>query len=152
MTRLTLLVSVLALLSAVTGLTALAQDGKPAPCSTEEHRQFDFWVGDWDVTLANGSPAGRNTITSVHGGCALHESWQSAKGGFAGSSYNAYDKGRKAWQQTWVDTGGLVLRLEGGWDGRRMVLEGDTADEEGKSARNRIAWEPLDDGRVRQTW
>ena len=26
-----------------------AQEAKPAPCSAPEHRQFDFWLGDWEV-------------------------------------------------------------------------------------------------------
>jgi hypothetical protein len=145
-------------MGAAAGSLALADEQAPAParapapCASEEHRQFDFWVGEWAVVQANGKPAGRNTITAVHGGCALHESWKSAKGNFAGTSYNAYDAGREVWHQTWVDTSGLVLRLDGGWDGKRMVLEGDTIDKEGKTTRNQIAWEPLGDGRVRQTW
>ena len=26
-----------------------AVGGPPAPCADAEHRQFDFWVGQWDV-------------------------------------------------------------------------------------------------------
>jgi hypothetical protein len=32
------------------------------PCAGAEHHQFDFWIGDWDVTTPDGKPAGRNRI------------------------------------------------------------------------------------------
>jgi hypothetical protein len=57
----------------------------PAPCTSEKHRQFDFWVGEWDVT-ENGQPAGHNKIVLVHGNCALNENWTSARSGFSGAS------------------------------------------------------------------
>ena len=34
----------------------------PPPCATPAHGEFDFWLGDWDVTLADGKPAGTNHI------------------------------------------------------------------------------------------
>jgi hypothetical protein len=42
-----------------------------------------------------------------------------------------------------VDSDGLLLVLEGRWDGKRMVLEG---------AKQRITWTPNDNGSVRQLW
>src|SRR3982751_4856124 len=50
-------------------------------------RQFDFWLGDWDVRDATGKLVGRNRITRVQGGCALEEQW-SGNGGVTGSSLN----------------------------------------------------------------
>ena len=41
---------------------ANAQDAKPAPCSAPEHRQFDFWLGDWEVKGPAGKVAGRNMV------------------------------------------------------------------------------------------
>ena len=37
----------------------------PPPCSGPEHRQFDFWVGEWDVTQPDGTPAGTNRIEII---------------------------------------------------------------------------------------
>ena len=59
-------------------------------------RQFDFWLGDWDVRDATGKLVGRNRITRVQGGCALEEQW-SGNGGVTGSSLNAYDAERNRW-------------------------------------------------------
>ena len=52
----------------------------PKACAAPEHRQFDFWIGEWEVTTPNGAPAGRNRIESILDGCALRESWTGAKG------------------------------------------------------------------------
>ena len=130
-----------------------AAAAKPPPCSAPEHRQFDFWLGDWDVREPSGKSAGRNRIVAIHGGCALQESWTGV-GGTTGSSLNAYDAERKAWHQTWVDSGGGVLKLDGGLVDGRMVLSGEsrTSDDPPKASRQRIAWTPLPDGRVRQLW
>jgi len=40
----------------------------PSPCSSPEHRLFDFWLGDWRVTKPDGSVAGTNHITREYGG------------------------------------------------------------------------------------
>ena len=49
-------------------------------CAAGEYRQFDFWVGRWEVT-ANDRVAGHNEITVEEGGCVVHEHWAGARGG-----------------------------------------------------------------------
>jgi hypothetical protein len=141
--------SLLALLCAA---PAAAQSAATPPeCTGPEYRQFDFWVGEWDVTLPNGKRAGHNRIEPILGGCALRESWTGA-GGLAGTSYNVYDRSRKVWHQTWVDGKGNLLQLEGAFASGRMILEGETVDSAGARARQRITWEPTAPGQVRQLW
>src|SRR5262245_49467121 len=82
------------------------------PCTSLEHRQFDFWTGEWDVTAANGKTAGTNRITPILGGCALREDWRGS-GGLSGTSLNMWDPASKHWRQTWVDDRGNVLLLTG---------------------------------------
>src|SRR5690348_7204446 len=48
-----------------------AAPAQPVPCSTSEYRQFDFWLGDWDVTNPAGKPAGHNHVIKEYGGCVL---------------------------------------------------------------------------------
>ncbi len=136
-------------------LHAADEAGPPpkAPCAASEHRQFDFWLGDWEVRDPAGKVVGHNVLTSLHKGCVMLENWTGA-GGFTGSSLNIYDADRKKWHQTWTDSGGGLLTLEGGWADGRMVLIGDTvsADIPGEITVNRITWTPLPDGRVRQHW
>ena len=122
----------------------------PRPCSSAEYRQFDFWLGEWDVA-EKGKPAGVNRITAILGGCAVREEWKGASG-LTGTSLNMWDSGKRRWTQTWVDDKGNVLLLSGGRQGPKMVLEGDTTDGKGGTVKNRISWSPLEAGRVRQIW
>ena len=71
------------------------------PCATPAHRQFDFWLGDWDVTTPDGKAAGHNRITLILGGCALREEWTGMSGN-NGTSLNMFDAGARTWRQTWV--------------------------------------------------
>ena len=122
----------------------------PKPCAAPEYRQFDFWLGEWDVT-EKGKAAGANRITRILDGCALREEWAGASGTH-GTSLNVWDAAAKRWRQTWVDDKGNVLLLEGTFQGGRMVLQGDAPAENGGLARHRITWSPLAGGRVRQLW
>lgn len=122
------------------------------PCSAPEYRQFDFWIGNWEVTAA-GQTAGTNSIHPVHGGCALQENWQgSGAGGISGSSFNIYDQGSGRWHQTWVDANGTLLLLDGGLVDGSMVLSGSRPATNGSTALHRISWTPNEDGSVRQLW
>jgi hypothetical protein len=131
--------------------TLLTRAADAGPCAAPEHRQFDFWLGDWQVQRSNGGLAGINRITSEYGGCVVHERYATGRG-YAGESLNVYDATRKAWHQTWVDTNGMLLTLEGGWNGQAMVMEGETLQARGARSRQRITWTPNPDGSVRQLW
>jgi hypothetical protein len=132
----------------------LVTQAGPAPgaaCGSAEHHQFDFWIGDCDVGLPDGSRAGANRIKRILQGCVLRESWAGVQGSH-GTSYNIYDAARRRWHQTWVDDRGRLLVLEGSFAGGRMTLEGETTDSAGRVQRQRIAWEPTAPDRVRQLW
>lgn len=94
-----------------------------SPCSGEEYRQFDFWIGDWEVLDEAGTPQGTNRIEQILGGCALQENWVGAEGS-TGHSFNTFDKNSGRWHQTWVDGNGLLLLLDGGLEEGSMVLSG----------------------------
>lgn len=124
----------------------------PPPCSEPEYRQFDFWVGDWEVRTPNDKVAGTNRIDKILGGCVLQENWVGARG-MTGHSFNIYDPGDRKWHQTWVDSQGTLLLLSGELTDGKMVLSGATAANGAtKAALHRITWTPLPDGTVRQLW
>jgi hypothetical protein len=121
------------------------------PCETAEHRAFDFWLGEWQVTTPDGKLAGINRIEKEYGGCVLHEHYETGRG-YRGESLNMYDAGRKLWHQTWVDSSGTLLLLEGGLRNGSMVLEGQTVGADALVTKHRITWTPGTDGSVRQLW
>ena len=126
---------------------------KPPACQAAEPRQFDFWVGRWEVFTPDGKKAGDNVIEPIDGGCALIERWQ-GRGGLSGTILNSWDAAAKLWRQHWVDNQGGVLRLAGRFEGGRMVLAASDPhpDKPGATQRQRISWTPLPDGAVRQLW
>jgi hypothetical protein len=124
---------------------------RPKPCSAPEDRQFDFWIGSWSVT-ANGTTkvVGTNDVTREFGGCVLQEHWTA--GAFAGTSVNHYDTARHVWHQTWVDSGGNLLLLDGGVRNGAMVMSGTHPGARGAKVIERITWTHNADGTVRQLW
>lgn len=139
------------LLGAALLASFVAVSATAGPCDGDEYRQFDFWLGEWNVHTADGRLAGTNTITREYGGCVLHERYVTGRG-YEGESLNTYDAGRRLWHQTWVDTSGTLLVLEGGLRGESMVLEGQVLGRDGVATRHRITWTPRADGSVRQHW
>ena len=132
-------------------LASFTIQAAPPPCDSPEHHQFDFWIGDWQVHRPDGALAGINRITREYGGCVIHERYATGKG-YSGESLNVYDAARKVWHQTWVDDSGLLLTIEGRWNGKSMVLEGLAPDSSGAMVKQRITWTPNADGTLRQLW
>ncbi len=127
-----------------------AQD--PEICQADPHfRDFDFWLGRWQVTARHsGKLAGTNLIRSVEGGCAIQENWTSQTGG-TGLSLNWYDPAREKWRQVWVARPGYVIDIEGGLVDGSTVLEGHITDYGEKISHDfRGTWTPNADGTVRQ--
>src|SRR6266404_549843 len=89
------------------GLIGLAahpvSSAKPAnsdPCAASEYRQFDFWLGNWDVfdVRSPTSPAARIRVDRALDGCVLREDYQGIDGA-KGQSFSLYDASRKLWHQ-----------------------------------------------------
>jgi hypothetical protein len=113
-------------------------------------RDFDFWIGEWDVYGPRGRRLGTNSIIPLLDGTALAEHWR-GEGGVEGHSLNAYDASADRWHQTWVDSTGGLLLLEGALRDGAMVLQGTAPTAGGASQHQRITWTPEPDG-VRQHW
>jgi len=124
--------------------------GPPPSCSGPEYRQFDFWIGDWNVT-SGGGQAGTNNVTLDVAGCVVHEHWVGTKGG-SGESFNFYDRQDGRWHQLWVGSGGGVVRLAGEYKDRKMQLAGEAPGPDGKPRKSRMTFHNNEDGTVRQVW
>lgn len=123
-----------------------------APCGAAAHRQFDFWVGEWDVRPVNpppgpAAPPAFNDISLSQDGCTLIERYQSGPV-YTGTSLSFYDRSRDLWHQTWIDNQGGPLYIEGKFQDGKMALWGP----EGTQPRSRVTWEAQSDGSVTQHW
>lgn len=124
----------------------------PPACTAAEHRQFDFWVGYWDVY-----PTGKDTLVAhsliekLYGGCAIRENWLPLKG-TGGGSLNAYRPEQKVWRQVWTDSSNGWGTFEGRFESGAMMLSGpwENINGPGTKAFTRTAWSRNPDGSVRQ--
>lgn len=135
------------LLLALPGMPAVAGDAAPV-CREDGYREFDFWIGRWQVADAEGAVAGHNVIESRQRGCLLVETWQGTEGG-TGTSINYYHPIAGTWRQVWVSPG-TVIDISGNLSDGSMVLSGTIAYRDGRSLPFRGTWTLLEDGRVRQ--
>jgi hypothetical protein len=99
--------------------TSFAQN--PVPCSAPEASQFDFWVGDWELTW-NDTLHGTNKIEKMWGNCTIQENFTDPNTNYWGKSWTVYNRNYKIWQQTWVDSQGGYIALTGNKTGDSMVL------------------------------
>jgi tetratricopeptide (TPR) repeat protein len=125
-------------------------DSLARPCEYDpRRREFDFWVGTWEVRGAQGQLFGTNTIRKEENGCLLVENWTGGGGG-TGTSINYYDPGDDAWVQDWVSSNATLIHIEGGLEEGSMRLTGDILSGTGDRLPFRGIWTPLSDGGVRQ--
>ena len=136
--------------SASTQSATPATKAPPAPCQSDVYRDFDFWLGDWEVFTLKDQKAGDNKISSHEGGCLILEQWTSVRGG-TGQSYNFYNPETDAWRQLWVSNGAIIDYTGGLTDTGSMRLEGlITYQRTGQSAKFFGEWTANEDGSVTQ--
>ena len=122
------------------------------PCMSNTHaREFDFWIGDWDVYVTGTKNyAGHNKIEMVAGGCALLENWDSNAS--TGKSLNFIDPVTGKWKQTW--TGSYASGIQDFTDGEykdgamRFVFE--AVGSQGNKVMGRFVFYNEKPGQVRQ--
>ncbi|MGE0551868.1 MAG: Ig-like domain-containing protein [Gemmatimonadales bacterium] len=90
------------------------------PCTLPEHRQFDFWLGSWDVGTT-GAPFAVSDITATPEGCAILEHWQ-PNSAPVGRSISFYDPTTDMWYQTYLDSSGQRLTVAGRFEAGVMTM------------------------------
>ncbi len=124
---------------------------KADPCSVfPEYKQLSFWLGDWDVQAPAGNSSAASRITSVLGGCAIHEDYKHNNGDYFGQSLSAWSFATKAWTQRYVDSQGDVQDWFGAAVGNSVQFTRDAVGADGVSTRYRMTYTPLGPDRVRQ--
>ena len=117
------------LVLALTIIISIIADGQNAdtqkPCSAPEASQFDFWIGDWDLTW-NDTSHGTNSIHKIMGGCTVSENFYDPSMNYSGNSWSVFNPRLGIWQQTWVDNQGGYIALKGKFENGEMTLTTDT--------------------------
>jgi len=110
------------------------------PCSSENYKQFDFWVGNWEVFDAENKLIGTNNVVRTPNACAIQENWESKTSPNKGTSYNYFNNSDKKWHQVWIDNSGFILNLEGNFIDGKMVLKSGLIKNQKQNYYNRISW------------
>jgi hypothetical protein len=122
---------------------------RPPGCASAESRQFDFWLGEWDVSptgSTSGVTVAESSITLADQGCVIIEHWRPF-GGAHGHSINVFDASDSKWHQTWADATGRRTEYAGVLDAEG-VLRFDNLGPEPE--RRRMSFQRLDENAVRQ--
>ena len=93
------------------------------PCqNAPEYRQFDFWLGEWDVER-NGQKIARSSIQLILDECVIFENYEAQ--GYSGKSLNTWDAQEARWEQHYTDTGGASTTWTGRIEDGKMVMLSD---------------------------
>ncbi len=121
------------------------------PCSDERATQFDFWVGEWELTWPGGQAGtpegkigkGRNHITKTLGGCTIEENFSTEDSSYIGRSWSVYNSQLEMWQQTWVDNSGAYLLFTGKYQADTMELRTALREQGDKKILSRMLFENI---------
>jgi hypothetical protein len=106
----------------LTGVFSQAQNIRiQKPCEAPEASQFDFWLGNWDLTW-NDTSHGTNHIIKIMDGCAVNENFYDPATKYKGNSWSIYNPNTHIWQQTWIDNLGGYIALTGKFENGTMIL------------------------------
>lgn len=141
----------------------MAQEGgtqAEKPCSREEARQFDFWIGEWELTWPGGQGGtpeglqgrGVNVIRPILEGCVIEENFSTADGSFVGKSWSVYNPKKDSWQQTWVDKTGNYLLFSGEFKDGKMTLRTAPYQRDGKQFISRMVFENITENSLEWKW
>ena len=123
------------------------------PCAyTPENRQFDFWLGEWNVETKQGAiPAGQSKIELTLADCVVLEQWQSNGNPYSGKSYNIYNASLKRWEQFWVDNvGGNIFFYGNLKDGVMDYYTDELPQPDGSKLKRHLQFFKLGPDKVRQ--
>jgi tetratricopeptide (TPR) repeat protein len=124
------------------------------PCAYNPlNRQFDFWIGEWDVVTADGAnPAGSSQIELILGDCVIQENWTSAGNiGYQGKSFNIYNADLNRWEQFWNDNGGGMIHFYGALNDKVMDFWTDEIPQKnGAKLKRHLQFIPSGKDKVRQ--
>jgi len=136
-----------------------------ASCAAPERRQFDFWLGDWDVVMrshANDDTTkpwvtshGTNRIRKKFDGCVVEETFTSLDGPdgpWSGTSVSQWVPSENQWKQTWVDNQGSYLLHYGGIENGQMILYSPPRTKDGVTIQKRMVFFDIQKDAMNWRW
>lgn len=113
-----------------------------APCTNPkmpEYRQFDFWIGEWNVFDQANNQVGTSSVQLILKDCVIFENWTGGMGS-QGKSFNKYNPELKQWEQYWVDEGPARQFFTGHFADKAMHFVSDPFTPDGKPLKRRLTF------------
>lgn len=135
-------------------IISFAQQQQQSRCKSQpEYRQFDFWIGEWEVKNPNDQIVGSSKIDLTVGDCVILENWTGG-GGYTGKSLNYYSFFDKKWHQHWIGSGGIPIDFSGTYDPEEKAMKytGNGIAQGGVEVEYKLTFYHLSDDHVRQHW
>lgn len=153
-----MLIRCLAVVSILVCALATSADDRPtSPCAAPQQRQFDFWVGSWDLTWPGDKPGetvhGTNHIVRILDGCVVQENFDGGSDmHLRRTSVTTFDARSRKWKQTWVDNEAGYLDFVGEWKDGRMILAREGVRPDGAKILQRMVWKNIQHDELDWTW
>jgi tetratricopeptide (TPR) repeat protein len=127
---------------------ALAVEKAQKPCMfSDGYREFDFWVGEWDVFVQN-QKVGTSNVKVLQQGCIIEENW--ATPAQTAQSFNFYNPVTKKWHQSYMDSNGGNWMMDGEYKDGALRYEGFIYSPQGRTPVH-MTFYNLGPDKVRQT-
>jgi len=123
------------------------------PCMNNPHnREFDFWVGQWNVYhTGTNYQVGKSSIENTSGGCLILENWTAVGNPDEGKSMNFLNPKTGKWEQHYMGIAGASQNYYNGeYREGAMQYEGDGVDKAGNKLFFRLTYFNEGSNQVRQ--
>lgn len=156
MTHLRLIITALIALALFPSL-ALGQSSPANSCTLPQQKQFEFWLGEWDLTWpgekAGEIAHGTNSIKRIMDGCVVQENFSGADSmPLRGTSVSVFDARAGKWKQTWVDNQGGYLDFDGEFKDGQMILQREGVRPDGTKVLQRMVWKNISAAEFDWSW
>jgi hypothetical protein len=107
--------------------------------ATEPSHEFDFWLGEWDLSWGDGQRATNSVYVDFDGHVIVENFDGRPSVALQGMSVSSFDVDAGCWRQTWVDNRGSYLDFRGEFrDGQMDLRTERTVDD--RPALLRVRW------------
>jgi hypothetical protein len=126
------------------------------PCLAPQQKQFDFWVGEWELSWPGQNPGetghGTNRINRIMDGCVVQENFSGGDSmHLRGTSVSTFDARSGHWKQTWVDNEGGYLDFVGDFSNGQMILQREAV-RNGTKILQRMVWKNITASEFDWSW
>ena len=123
-----------------------------APCANTEHKEFDFWLGNWKIGAPGSSATAHSVVTASLDQCLIVENWDGGRG-HSGQNLFGYSADDNTWYGMFADNEGRVhVFTSGKVSAGAAEFEGTSRGQNGETVLNRVQIVRQDPNRVEQTW